>query len=180
MEFGLFPSLNIVAFSIFTGFVFGFLLRKATVSRTDVIWGQLILKDFTVMKVILSAIITGALGTYTLSEYGILNSFYLSTVPGFWAFVGGGIFGIGMALAGLCPGTTLAAIGERSKPALVTFFGLLVGASIYNVLPDVFHYQDSLYKQTLSTYFGISPFVVVGILLAGLIALAMFTKKQND
>ena len=45
----------------FTGILFGFLLQKGGVTKYDVIIGQLLLIDFTVVKIMLSAVVTGML-----------------------------------------------------------------------------------------------------------------------
>jgi len=46
---------------LFIGILFGFLLQKGGVTKYDVIIGQLLLTDFTVVKIMLSAVITGML-----------------------------------------------------------------------------------------------------------------------
>lgn len=46
---------------LLTGILFGFLLQKGGVTKYDVIIGQLLLTDFTVVKIMLSAVITGML-----------------------------------------------------------------------------------------------------------------------
>jgi hypothetical protein len=48
------------------GIVFGFLLHKGGVTNYDVIIGQLLLTDFTVLKIMLSAVVVGAIGIHTL------------------------------------------------------------------------------------------------------------------
>ena len=48
------------------GIVFGFLLQKGGVTRYDVILGQLLLTDFTVVKVMLSAVVVGKIGVHFL------------------------------------------------------------------------------------------------------------------
>jgi hypothetical protein len=50
-----------LAIGFFTGIVFGFLLQKGGVTKYDVIISQLLLNDFTVVKIMLSAVITGTL-----------------------------------------------------------------------------------------------------------------------
>ncbi|NGX53197.1 MAG: hypothetical protein KR126chlam5_01510, partial [Candidatus Anoxychlamydiales bacterium] len=55
------------------GFAFGFLLRKAHVTRFNVIVKQLLLKDFTVMKVIFTAIIVGAVGIYAMLGFNMIE-----------------------------------------------------------------------------------------------------------
>lgn len=43
------------------GILFGFLLQKGGATYYDVIIGQLLLTDFTVVKIMLSAVVTGML-----------------------------------------------------------------------------------------------------------------------
>ncbi len=59
--------------ALLCGAVFGFLLQKGGVTDYDVIIGQLLLKDFTVVKVMLSAVITGSLGIYALRSAGLVK-----------------------------------------------------------------------------------------------------------
>ncbi|RPH92449.1 MAG: YeeE/YedE family protein, partial [Lysobacterales bacterium] len=46
------------------GIVFGFLLQKGGVAKHEVLMGQFFLTDFTVIKVMLTAIIVGMLGIF--------------------------------------------------------------------------------------------------------------------
>ena len=55
-------------FALFLGIVFGFLLQKGGVTRYEVIIGQLLLLDFTVLKVMLSAVLAGMLGIQVLLQ----------------------------------------------------------------------------------------------------------------
>jgi uncharacterized membrane protein YedE/YeeE len=48
--------------------------------------------------------------------------------------VGGLIFGIGFAIAGYCPGTSVASIGEGRKDAMVFVLGGLIGAGIFTAI----------------------------------------------
>lgn len=50
-----------LSIGLLTGILFGFLLQKGGVTRYDVIIGQLLLTDFTVVKIMLSAVVTGML-----------------------------------------------------------------------------------------------------------------------
>ena len=56
------------------GFVFGWLLQRARLTDTDVIIGQLRLRDYTLFKVMLTAIIVGGVALYggAGSIYGTL------------------------------------------------------------------------------------------------------------
>ena len=55
----MFETLPRILLGLLTGFLFGFLLQKSRVSDRRVIVGQFLLRDFTVMKVMLTAIIVG-------------------------------------------------------------------------------------------------------------------------
>jgi len=52
------------------GIVFGFLLQKGGATKYDVIIGQLLLIDFTVVKIMLSAVLTGMIGIYLMKTLG--------------------------------------------------------------------------------------------------------------
>jgi uncharacterized protein len=52
------------------GIVFGVLLQKGGATKYDVIIGQLLLKDFTVLKIMLSAVVTGMIGIYAMKSLG--------------------------------------------------------------------------------------------------------------
>lgn len=113
------------------GTIFGFLLQKGGVAKYDVIIGQLLLKDFTVIKIMLSAIVVGMVGIYLMKAMGMAE---LHPKPGSigMTVVGGLIFGIGFALLGYCPGTISAAIGQGNLDALSGgLVGILIGSGIF-------------------------------------------------
>ena len=55
------------------GLAFGFLLQKGGVGKFNVLIGQLLLQDFTVAKVMLTAIVVGMVGVFTLHHFGKVN-----------------------------------------------------------------------------------------------------------
>jgi hypothetical protein len=55
------------------GLVFGFLLQKGGVGKFNVLIGQLLLQDFTVAKIMLTAILVGMIGVFTLHHFGKAN-----------------------------------------------------------------------------------------------------------
>jgi len=114
------------------GIGFGFLLQRGGVTRFDVVIGQLLLRDFTVLKIMLSAVATGMVGVHALRAAGLAT---LSPKPGSVGAtaIGGLIFGAGFALLGYCPGTLLGAIGQGSVDALFGAAGMLIGTALYAV-----------------------------------------------
>jgi hypothetical protein len=113
------------------GIGFGFLLQKGGVTRYDVIVGQLLLADFTVFKVMASAVITGMIGVHLLKSLRMVK---LHPKPGSVgsSALGGLIFGVGFGLLGYCPGTIAGAVGQGSVDALVGGVGGgLLGAGLF-------------------------------------------------
>ena len=116
--------------AIVFGFAFGWLLNRGNVANYGTIVRQLILKDFTVFKVMMTAIIVGGIGVFLLVQMGYAK-FHIKESDLLAITLGAGIFGIGMVLYGYCPGTALAAIGGGSVHALVGAFGMIFGGILY-------------------------------------------------
>jgi hypothetical protein len=113
------------------GILFGFLLQKGGATKYDVIIGQLLLEDFTVLKIMLSAVVTGMIGIYAMKSLGWVS---LAPKPGSlgMSVIGGLIFGIGFALLGYCPGTIAGAVGNGYLDAMVGgVAGILIGAGLF-------------------------------------------------
>ncbi len=123
------------------GFFFGFLLNKGGVTDYNVIVNFFRLKDWTVLKVMLTAIIVGGIGVAALHAMG-LASYHIKPLLLGGVLIGGGLFGIGMAVCGYCPGTGVAAMGTGSLHAGVGFLGMLVGSIAYA-------YSHSWFKANL-------------------------------
>ncbi|MEO8595425.1 MAG: DUF6691 family protein [Candidatus Solibacter sp.] len=115
---------------LITGFVFGFLLQKGHVTKFPVIVGQFLLRDFTVLKTMLTAIVVGGVGVYALKALGAVS---LHVKPAQMAAVsiGGLVFGVGMVLLGYCPGTGVAAAAEGKRDAMFGVAGMLAGALLF-------------------------------------------------
>jgi len=113
------------------GIAFGFLLQKGGVTTYDVILGQLLLTDFTMVKVMLSAVVTGMIGVYALRGLGLARLHPKSGSVGA-TVVGGLLFGVGFAVLGYCPGTISGAIGQGSLDALIGgTVGILLGSWLF-------------------------------------------------
>ena len=114
----------------FFGLLFGFLLQKGGVAKYHVLIGVLLLEDFTVIKVMLTAIIVGSIGIFSLHALGLVK---LHIKPTRYAanIIGGLLFGIGFALIGYCPGTGAAALGQGNWDAVFGIVGLMAGSYLY-------------------------------------------------
>lgn len=112
------------------GIIFGFLLQKGGVAKYHVLIGVLLLRDLTVIKVMLSAILVGMLGIFVLRRAGLVRV-HLKPTRYLANSVGGIIFGIGFALAAYCPGTGAAALGQGNLDALGVMAGMIVGSFLF-------------------------------------------------
>ena len=112
------------------GIVFGFLLQKGGVAKYEVLMGQFLLTDFTVIKVMLTAITVGMLGIFSLRALGLVE---LHVKPTHYAanIAGGLLFGVGLGLVGYCPGTGVAALGQGNYDAIAGILGLMAGSYFY-------------------------------------------------
>jgi len=120
--------------ALLVGIAFGFLLQKGGVTQYDVIIGQLLLEDHTVVRIMLSAVVVGTLGVHLLRSLGLAE---LHPKPGSFgsSVVGGLIFGVGFAVLGYCPGTVAGAVGQGSMDALLGgVVGILLGAGVFAAL----------------------------------------------
>jgi hypothetical protein len=152
-------------FGLLMGIIFGFFLQKGGVTRYNVILGQLLLKDWTVVKIMLSAIITGTLGVHWLRSIGYAKLHPKSGGIGS-TVIGGLIFGIGFATLGYCPGIVAGAIGQGSLDALTGgFLGILLGSGMFAIfypkLDQALLNKGKFRHQTFPELFNVDPWVVV-------------------
>jgi uncharacterized membrane protein YedE/YeeE len=161
-----------VALSI--GIAFGACLERAGLGSARKLAGQFYGRDFTVLKVMFSAIATAALGVFWLTRLGMLDAARIYVPETFLLpqAAGGAVFGIGLVAAGLCPGTSCvaAATGRRDGLAVVggMLAGVLVFALAYPLVAD-FYGSTGRGVMTFPTLLHIST----GAVTAGLVALAL-------
>lgn len=164
---------NLILGLIF-GIIFGFLLQKGGATKYDVIIGQLLLEDFTVVKIMMSAVVVGMIGIYFMKSFGWVQ---LHPKPGSvgMSIVGGLIFGAGFAVLGYCPGTIAGAVGNgHMDAALGGLTGIIIGAGLYAALYSKIKsgiLQKGYFGNiTLPELFKVNHWVVVIPLSVGIIA----------
>lgn len=119
-----------IAGAILFGLVFGFLLQKGGVGKYNVLIGQLLLQDHTVIKIMMSAVVVGMVGVFTLHHFAKVNLHLKPTRIGA-QIIGGSLFGAGFALIAYCPGTGTAALGQGSWDVLFGIAGLIAGSYLF-------------------------------------------------
>ncbi|MFM8151754.1 MAG: YeeE/YedE thiosulfate transporter family protein [Polynucleobacter victoriensis] len=115
---------------LITGLAFGFLLQRGRVLRYDKQVGAMLFKDMAIFKFMLSAIVVGMFGILALNDLEIIKLSHKAMNVGA-ILVGGTLFGIGWAVMGFCPGTSVGAVGEGRWHAIFGVIGMIVGAGIY-------------------------------------------------
>ena len=178
------PQAKQLVLGVLLGIVFGFLLQKGGVAKYHILIGALLLEDFTVMKVMLTAIVVGMVGVLTLHHWGLIQ---LHIKPTRYAanIIGGLLFGVGFGLMAYCPGTGAAAVGQGNFDALFGVLGLVAGSYLFaeasGVLQRTVNTWGDRGKITLADLFHVrrEPFaaVFVPLLVLVLIALERFTTR---
>lgn len=118
------------------GLLFGFILSRVGATQYDTIANMFLLRDFHLMGVIALAILVAGVGMALFRRYQVkapdgapLKIAPKPRKPG--NLLGGLLFGAGWALAGACPGTALAQLGEGSLVGLFTVLGIFLGTMLY-------------------------------------------------
>jgi hypothetical protein len=123
-----------LSIGLLIGIGFGFLLQKGGLTSYDVIIGQLLFTDFTVLKTMMTAVITGMIGVHLLKSAGLII-FHPKQGSLGATIIGGLIFGVGFALLGYCPGTVVGAAAQGSFDALFGgIAGITIGAGLFAAL----------------------------------------------
>jgi len=168
------------------GFIFGLLLQRGRVANYNVIVNQFRLKDFTVLKVMFTAIIVGGIGVLVLHQMGHA-AYHIKPANMLGVVLGAAIFGVGMVTYGYCPGTGIAAVATGSVHALVGFAGMLVGGVLYALsfawVNEHILSVAAIGKVRLPDVTGIADWIWFVILVAVaavvFIAIERLTPRQN-
>ncbi len=164
-----------ILFGLITGFLFGYILTRTGVTKYPRVMGMLLLKDFKILKFMLTAVISSMILFYLLGDAGLLT-LSLKTLD--WGkLVGGLIFGVGMGLLGYCPGTLAARIGEGKRESIIALFGMAFGIFIYawTIKPVKSALLTGEITGDISVLLGINHWFIIipaAVLFAGIIWLA--------
>lgn len=121
--------------AIILGILFGFALQRVGATNPQNIINMLRLKDLHLMKAIFFAIGMSSTLLFLLMAVGVIDAGNLSVKSSYiGVIVGGALLGLGFAVAGYCPGTSLTAMADGRKDALFFVGGGLLGALIYTLV----------------------------------------------
>lgn len=171
-----------LVYGLIIGILFGILLQRAEVIRYDRQLGALRLKDFTIVKFMLSTVAVAMVGTYFLKDLGLVELSIKPMILG--AVIPGGIlFGVGWALLGYCPGTSVAALGEGRLDALWGIFGMLFGAGLYAeaypLIKGTLLTWGDYGKITIPEVLGVNHWIVIVVFLAAFLAFFRWVERKS-
>lgn len=154
--------------AVLIGILFGYALQRSGFTNSRKIAGAFYLKDVDVPVVMFTAIITASIGLYGLSLLGLLDLGKFYFLPSYLLpmVVGGFIFGIGMAVGGFCPGTSVAAMVTGKIDAMVFVGGFLIGSLLFG---DLYPLWDKFYNSDANGVWRIDQLFNVNLGLAVLI-----------
>jgi uncharacterized protein len=168
------------------GGAFGFFLERGGLGNARKLAGQFYLTDFTVFRVMFTAIVTALIGLFWFSRTGFLDLAQIQSVPTYLLpqLAGGLLFGVGFVCAGLCPGTSCVAAVTGRLDGLATLLGILAGIFLFGETFAGFRgflYSTSLGRVTLPELLGVPHGVmvlaVVSLALGGFLALDAFERR---
>ncbi|MCC7446450.1 MAG: YeeE/YedE family protein [Anaerolineae bacterium] len=136
-----------ILIALFIGFLFGFVLDKGGLNRYYKIANVFRFTDLTVLRFMMTGMAVGTAGIYTLKYFGLVEFTAVTATILTANLIGGLVFGVGMALAGFCPGTVVAGAARGQLDYIIPgFLGFLTGGVIYGLA-----YRTELVQWLLST-----------------------------
>ena len=169
-EYGLFSESTSLIVAVIIGFFFGLFLERGGLGNPHKLTGVFYFRDFTVPKVMFTAMLVAAGGLYLLGDLKLLDISKVWIVPTFFwpQIAGGALFGLGFLVSGYCPGTALAGLGSGRLDALVALLGVSAGSFLYAVLYPLienFSFSSDMGTATLPQIMGVSHWVIFAVLV---------------
>lgn len=158
------------------GFLFGFVLENAGFGSPCKLTAQFHLNDWSVFKVMFTAIVVAASGLYLMDMVGwmSMDSVFVPTSLLVASGVGGALVGSGFAVGGYCPGTSVVGFFSGRLDALVFIVGLVIGtfafAGLYGPAMEAMMAMGEVETgDTFTDAWGIPQGALILILFAALV-----------
>ena len=148
------------------GILFGLALEGGGLGSPRKLTAQFVFRDFTIVKVMMTAIVTCAFGLWLLRTAGVVTGGVYIPTPYYWAFLAGGaLIGAGFAIGGYCPGTSTVGFASGRLDALVFIAGMVVGVGLFAAgftwLEPFYTAAPGPERQTADDLLGLPAWAVV-------------------
>jgi hypothetical protein len=167
-------SLASKATAVLVGAAFGWALERAGLGEARRLAGQFYRTDFTVLRVMFSAVVTAMLGVFWLGRADLLDVARVEVPETRLAaqVAGGLVFGAGFVVGGLCPGTSCGAAATGRLDGLAVFAGMFSGIFAFGLGADRLRplYEGGArgawtLASLLHVSYGVAVFAVVAVAL---------------
>ncbi len=120
-------------YAIFIGIAFGYILERAGFGKSTHIAPIFYFKNLRVAETMVSAILTAGawLAFAVYNGWVDYNQVFIPATYVWPYLVGGIIFGLGMVMAGWCPGTAIVGFASGKIDAAVFMLGMIAGMYVY-------------------------------------------------
>ena len=168
--------------AVLIGLGFGFVLERAGFGSAKIMVDQWYGKNWSVGRVMFTAIVVAMLGMIILDQVGIMpfGSFHILNTYLYPQIIGGLILGVGFVIGGYCPGTSFVALASGNKDALFYILGLFVGVFVFYEGPAYFFElmnEGAMGRITLNQLFGWNLWTIGVVILLIALAFNYFSGK---
>ena len=176
--------------ALICGILFGYVLENAGFGSPLKLTAQFKLSDWSVFKVMFTAIVVAAVGLWLLRAAGLLAPDSVAVPAGLMmaSAVGGAMVGAGFAIGGYCPGTSVTGIFSGRIDALVFAVGIVLGTAAYafafgpaiQAMKDIGQLAQG---DTFTEVYGVPEVVVLGIMglaLVGVFYLGSWFERHGS
>ena len=159
------------------GVFFGFVLENAGFGSPVKLTAQFRLTDWSVFKVMFTAIVVAAVGLWALRMVGLMapDSLFVPPALVMASAVGGVLIGVGFVIGGYCPGTSMVGMSSGRLDALVFVLGLFIGTTAFagfygDAIRTMMAIGAIIEGDILADVYGIADPIMLGIMAVSLVA----------
>lgn len=163
------------------GFLFGYVLENAGFGSPCKLTGQFRLTDWSVLKVMFTAIVVAGFGIWGLQAAGLMSvdAVFVPSALLVASAVGGALVGAGFSVGGYCPGTSVVGLFSGRLDALVFIVGLLMGTFVFAgfygpAIEALMAAGEVEAGDTFAAAFGIPAIAMLAMMAAAVVAVFYF------
>ena len=153
------------------GILFGLVLENAGFGSPSKLTAQFRFTDWSVLKVMMTAIVVAASGLVILQRFGWINmdAVFVPSSMLVAAAIGGVLVGAGFAFGGYCPGTSVVGLFSGRIDAFIFLIGIVIGTLIFAfsfgpIIENLMVAGELEQGDSISEIWNISPWISISVL----------------